>query len=304
MAGRGVVRIGVSGWRYPPWRGVFYPKGLPQRRELHFIGETFGAVEINGTFYGLQKPDFFESCAAEVPDDFVFAVKGSRFITHNKKLNDIEAPLANFLAQGLLRLGNKLGPLLWQLPPSFRFDAERLERFLAMLPHDTDAMARLARKHDARVRGRAAVTPKTDLAVRHAVEIRHESFVDARFIALLRKHDVALVCTDSVGWPRLTDVTSDFVYCRLHGSEELYASGYDDASLDRWADWVVAWAGGGEPNAVARVTDRPPPKRAGRDVFVFFDNDAKVRAPYDALGLTARVRERMGGGSASSQAAK
>jgi uncharacterized protein YecE (DUF72 family) len=298
MTRRGVVRIGVSGWRYPPWRGVFYPTGLPQRRELHFIGETFGTVEINGTFYGLQRPDFFEACAAEVPDDFVFAVKGSRFITHNKKLSDVEAPLANFLAQGLLRLGRKLGPILWQLPPSFRFDAERVERFLVMLPRDSDALARLARRHDERLRGRAAVTPKADIAVRHAMEIRHESFVDPQFIALLRKHGVALVCADSVEWPRLADVTSDFVYCRLHGSEELYASGYDDAALDRWADWVAAWAVGKEPKDAERVVDRAAPKRARRDVFVFFDNDAKVRAPYDALGLTARVEKRMGGDGA------
>lgn len=302
MAARGVVRIGVSGWRYPPWRGVFYPRGLPQRRELRFIGETFRAVEINGTFYGLQKPGFFESCSAEVPDDFVFAVKGSRFITHNKKLNDVKEPLANFFAQGLLRLGAKLGPVLWQLPPAFRFDAERVESFLAMLPRDSDAMARLARRHDERVRGRAALTPKADIPVRHAMEIRHESFADPQFIALLRKHDVALVCADSVEWPRLADVTSDFVYCRLHGSEELYASGYDDAALDRWADRVVAWAAGGEPKDAERVVERAARKRTRRDVFVFFDNDAKVRAPYDALGLMAQVEKRMGNASAKQDA--
>lgn len=298
MAARGVVRIGVSGWRYPPWRGVFYPRGLPQRRELRFIGETFRAVEINGTFYGLQTPGFFESSAAEVPDDFVFAVKGSRFITHNKKLNDVKEPLANFFAQGLLRLGVKLGPVLWQLPPAFRFDAERVESFLAMLPRDSDAMARLARRHDERVRGRAALTPRAEIAVRHAMEIRHESFADPQFIALLRKHDVALVCADSVEWPRLADVTSDFVYCRLHGSEELYASGYDDAALDRWADRVVDWAAGGEPKDAERVVERAARKRTRRDVFVFFDNDAKVRAPYDALGLMARVEKRMGNAGA------
>lgn len=293
MVRHGDIRIGVSGWRYGPWRGVFYPTGLPQRRELAFIGETFGAVEINGTFYSLQRPEFFESCAAEVPEDFVFAVKASRFITHNKKLRDIDGPLANFFAQGLLRLGRKLGPILWQLAPGFRFDRERLERFFALLPRDSDAAGRLARRHDRSVSGRAALTPKADMKLRHAVEVRHDSFVDPDFIALLRAHDVALVCADSVDWPRLMDVTSDFVYCRLHGSEELYASGYDSAALDRWAARVAAWARGVEPEDAERVAGRAAPKRARRDAFVFFDNDAKARAPFDALGLVARVEKHL-----------
>jgi uncharacterized protein YecE (DUF72 family) len=291
----GHIRIGISGWRYKGWRGVFYPKDLPQRRELAFVGETFDAAEINGTFYSLQRPEFFERWTAEVPDDFVFAVKGSRFITHNKKLMDVEVPLANFFAQGLFNLGKKLGPFLWQFAPTFRFDPERLERFFSVLPSDTDAAARLARRHDYRVTGRAVLKPKVDMKLRHAIEIRHQSFVDPAFIKLLRKHDIALVCADTVSWPLLMDVTADFVYCRLHGSEVLYASGYDDAALARWADRVVMWAHGREPVDADRVIDRAGPKRARRNVYVFFDNDAKVRAPFDAQGLIKRVEKRLGG---------
>ncbi len=293
MASHGDIRIGISGWRYPPWRGVFYPKGLRQRRELAFCGEAFRALEINGTFYSLQRPEFFEAWAADVPADFVFAVKGSRFITHAKKLREIEAPLANFFAQGLFNLGRKLGPFLWQFAPRFRFDAELLAAFFTLLPRDTDQAAGLARRHDHRVAGRALVQANAPMRLRHAIEIRHPSFVDPAFIDLLRRHDVALVCADTVDWPFLMDVTSDFVYCRLHGSEELYASGYDDAALDVWADRVVAWARGGEPADAERVIDRSGPKLSARDVYVFFDNDAKVRAPFDAQGLIRRVEARL-----------
>lgn len=293
MARHGDIRIGISGWRYPPWRDVFYPDKLPQRRELAFVAENFRAVEINGTFYSLQRPEYFEAWAAEVPEDFLFAVKGSRFITHNKKLRDIEAPLANFFAQGLFNLGAKLGPFLWQFSPQFRFDPERLAAFFKLLPRDTEQAARLARRHDYRVSGRPVLTPKADTRLRHAIEIRHQSFVDLAFVKLLRRHDVALVCADTVDWPRLMDLTSDFIYCRLHGSEELYASGYDDDALDIWADRVAAWATGGEPKDAERVIDKPARKRAKRDVFVFFDNDAKVRAPFDAEGLIARVEKRL-----------
>jgi uncharacterized protein YecE (DUF72 family) len=290
----GEIRIGISGWRYRTWRGVFYPKGLAQRQELEYVGSRFRSVEINGTFYSLQHPQYFGGWADQVPEDFQFAFKGSRLITHNKKLNDIERPLANFFAQGLLELGRRTGPFLWQFSPRFRFDEERMARFFEMLPRDSEEAARLARRHDYRVAGRATLRPAAKVKFRHAVEIRHDSFLDARFVRLLRKHKVALVCADAVDWPRRMDVTSDFVYCRLHGSKQLYASGYDAEELDRWADWVVAWATGCEPNDVDRISDRLAPKRRRRDVFVFFDNDAKVRAPFDALGLIERVERRLG----------
>jgi uncharacterized protein YecE (DUF72 family) len=284
----GDIRIGISGWRYKGWRGVFYPKGLPQRRELEFAARTFRSVEINGTFYSLQRPESFEAWAAATPDDFVFAVKGPRFITHMKKLKDCETLLANFFASGLLRLGDKLGPILWQLPPNLGFDAKRLENFFKLLPRDTQHAAKLARRHDHRLDNRADVRPRVKMALRHAIEIRHESFRVPEFIHLLRKYDIALVCADTVDWPRLMDLTSDFVYCRLHGSEVLYVSGYGDVDIDIWARRVVAWATGNEPE---RVIHNPAPKRKARDVYVYFDNDAKVRAPFDAQALIKRVNE-------------
>lgn len=288
----GDIRIGISGWRYRPWRGVFYPPGLPQRRELAYAADVFRAIEINGTFYSLQRPEYFAAWAAETPDDFLLAIKGSRFITHNKKLTDIEAPLANFFAQGLLRLGPKLGPLLWQFSPRFRFDRDRLSRFFALLPRDTEAAARLARSRDHRLEGRAWTDTDAKRPIRHAVEIRHASFVDPEFIELLRAADIGLVVADTVAWPLLMDVTSDFVYCRLHGSEELYVSGYSDAALDVWAGRVVAWSRGQDALDARNVVDDLPPLRP-RDVFVFFDNDAKVRAPFDARGLARRVEQRL-----------
>jgi uncharacterized protein YecE (DUF72 family) len=286
MARAGIVRIGIAGWTYPPWRGVFYPKGLPQKRELEYAASQFDTLEINGTFYGMQRPDAFADWADRVPGDFVFAVKAPRFITHIRRLREVETPLANFIASGLLRLGGQLGPILWQFPPNFRFDPERIEEFLKLLPHDTKAAARLGRKHDDRLK--APPWLKADeRPMRHAFEIRNETFRTRAFIDLLRKYDVALVCADTVEWPRLMDLTSDFVYCRLHGSEELYASGYDDTSLDEWAARVAAWAKGGEPADAERIGGKGRARR--RDVFVYFDNDSKVRAPFDAQALEQRV---------------
>jgi uncharacterized protein YecE (DUF72 family) len=285
----GEIRIGISGWTYAPWRGVFYPKGLPQTRELAYAAQQFCSIEINGTFYGMLRPDAFAAWATQVPEDFVFAVKGPRFITHLRRLRDAETPLANFIASGLLRLGPKLGPILWQLPPNFRFDAERIGAFLKLLPHDTVGAARLGRKHDNRLKTAAWLKVDAERPMRHAFEIRHESFRDRAFIDVLRRHNVALVCADSVEWPRLVDITSDFVYCRLHGSEQLYASGYDGAALDDWAQRVVAWARGRDPDHAEHVDDKA--RRRMRDVFVYFDNDAKARAPADAVALMRRVEE-------------
>jgi uncharacterized protein YecE (DUF72 family) len=285
----GDVRIGISGWTYAPWRGRFYPAGLPQSRELWYAARLFRSIEVNGTFYSLQRPESFARWAEQVPDDFVFAVKAPRYITHRLRLRNVETALANFFASGLLRLGPKLGPLLWQLPPFFRFDPQRLEPFFRLLPRDTEQVAALARGHDTRLNGRAWTAAEVCRSVRHALEVRHPSFAVAAFIELLRAHDVALVCADSVAWPRLMDLTSDFVYCRLHGSEDLYASGYDDAALDAWAQRVTAWALGGEPVDAQRVIAAPGPKCSARDVFVYFDNDAKVRATVDAQALIGRL---------------
>jgi len=285
----GRVRIGISGWRYAPWRGKFYPKGLRQKDELAHAAGKFPTIEINGTFYSLQSPENFRRWAEATPKDFVFAVKGPRFITHMLKLARAEQPLANFFANGMLALGPKLGPILWQLPPNFRFNPERLESFFKLLPHDTEAAARLARRHDHRVKGRTLTTIDRKRPLRHAIEIRHDSFRTPDFIALLRRHRIGLVCADTVEWPLLMDLTADFVYCRLHGSEVLYASGYDDPALKRWAARVAAWAKGGEPKDAVRIVAKPAPKRARRDVYVYFDNDAKVRAPVDAERLAELV---------------
>src|ERR1700733_2621563 len=291
MPNLGTVRIGISGWTYAPWRGKFYPEKLAQHRELAHAANTFNSIEINGTFYSLQRPESFAKWAAETPDDFVFSVKAPRFITHIKRLKDAKPPVANFLASGLLRLGPKLGPILWQLPPNFKFDFPRLETFLKMLPHDTESAVALSRRHDKRVSGRAWMKTDAHRPLRHAIEIRHASFAVPEFIELLRANDVALVCADTVEWPRLMDVTSDFVYCRLHGSEELYASGYDAESLDAWATRVDGWARGDEPVDAERVIKSSSSQKGPRDVFVYFDNDAKVRAPVDAQGLMARVEK-------------
>jgi uncharacterized protein YecE (DUF72 family) len=286
----GEVRIGVSGWSYQPWRGAFYPAGLPHKRELEFAASAFRALEINGTFYGLQRPDVFTRWAEETPDDFVFAVKAPRFITHVQRLNEPAAPLANFLASGVLCLGQKLGPMLWQLPPSLTFDANVMAAFLNLLPHDTDAAAKLAAQHDDHIQAAAWPTGGTTRRLRHAIEIRHLSFAVPAFIALLRQHDVALVCADTVDWPLLMDVTSDFVYCRLHGSEELYRSGYDEPALESWAGRIRAWSQG-LPMADGTFVEPGNQPAAVRDVFVFFDNTARLRAPFDAQSLVRRLLE-------------
>jgi uncharacterized protein YecE (DUF72 family) len=284
------IRVGISGWRYPSWRGRFYPPGLPQRRELEYAASHFNSIEINGSFYSLQHPDSYRAWYEATPPGFLFAVKGGRFITHMKRLSDVATPLANFFASGVLRLADKLGPILWQLPPSMRFEEARLAAFLALLPRDTRAAAALARRHDRRLAGRAWTRGGARRPVRHALEVRHESFRDGRFVALLRRHRIALVVADTGGtWPLMEDVTADFVYVRLHGESELYTGGYTDAALARWATKVRAWAGGRTRVGSHLAAPRAPARAAGRDVFVYFDNDAKVRAPFDATALANRL---------------
>ncbi|MCS5734034.1 DUF72 domain-containing protein [Herbiconiux daphne] len=266
--------VGISGWRYPSWRGDFYPEGLPQRRELEFVGRHLDSVELNGSFYSLQRPESYRRWRSEVPADFVFAVKGGRFITHMKRLRGIRTPLANFFASGVLALGPTLGPVLWQLPERFEFDADVLAEFFDELPRTTLQARDLARQHDDKLDGRAFVETETDAPLRHCLEVRHPSFQTDAFTALLAAHDIGTVIADTAGrWPMIRAVTSDFVYVRLHGAEELYASGYDDDALDRWADDARGWLSGAD----------------GRDVYVYFDNDARGHAPFDAV----RLRERL-----------
>jgi uncharacterized protein YecE (DUF72 family) len=290
MSRAGIVRIGISGWTYAPWRGNFYPPGLLQADELSYASRQVETIEINGTFYALQHSDSFARWYDETPEGFVFAVKGPRFITHIRRLREVETPLANFFASGVLRLEEKLGPVLWQFPPSFRFSAERLDHFFALLPRDTQAAAALAEHRSEWLADRACAKTQHRRELRHAIEIRHQSFLDPAFVALLRQHRVALVFADSMAWPYAEDVTADFVYLRLHGSEELYASGYSDEALDHFAARIKTWAEGLEPNDARRIApDVGPAPRGARDVFAYFDNDAKVRAPVDARSLRARV---------------
>ncbi len=284
------IYIGISGWRYEPWRGVFYPDGLRQDDELAYASRALSSIEINGSFYALQKPDSYAAWYAATPRGFVFSCKGNRFITHTKRLKDIDGPLANVLASGVFKLKEKLGPFLWQFPPSFKFDPERMEHFLSLLPHDTDAALALARGHEERMKGKVALDPGRRRKLRHAVELRHESFVDEGFIALLRKYKVALVVADSARkWPSFEDVTADFMYLRLHGDEELYASGYSDAALERWAARIAAWAGGGQPADAKLISSKPAPRKASRDIYCYFDNDIKVHAPFDARKLMGKL---------------
>lgn len=269
-----MVRIGMSGWVYPPWRGAFYPKGLRQAGELGYAAERVTSIEINGSFYAMQKPANWVRWRDETPPSFAFSVKGPRYITHLKRLADVEPPLANFFASGLLALGAKLGPVLWQLPPNLPFDAGLLDGFLSLLPRSTHAAAALAAGHEERMSGRTwfDIAHEPDRPMRHAVEVRHPSFDTDDWISLLEQHHVASVTADSAGrYPRIDRTTADFAYARLHGAEELYVSGSDDAALDRWAAWALAHLD------------------AGRDAYLYFDNDVKVRAPFDAMGLIARL---------------
>jgi uncharacterized protein YecE (DUF72 family) len=286
----GATRIGISGWRYARWRGHFYPAGLPQRRELAFASRMLTTIELNGSFYSLQKPGSYQAWHDETPDDFVFAVKGSRYVTHMLRLKDVRIPLANFFASGLLALRAKLGPLLWQCPPQLSYDPERFESFFSQLPEDTRSAAALAREHDSRLDGRDWLDIDRNRPMRHAVEIRHPSFVDPGFIALLRKYKVALVVADTAGrWPWIEDLTADFVYVRLHGDKELYASGYGGPALDRWAERIEAWRRGRQVADARTASPVPGARRARRDVFCYFDNDVKVHAPCDAANLAHRL---------------
>lgn len=239
----GSIRVGTSGWSYASWRGDFYPKGLVQRRELAYLAERLSTVEVNGSFYSLQRPSTYRRWREETPDDFVLAVKGSRFITHLKRLRDVEDGLARFFGSGVLELGPKLGPVLWQLPASLPYDAALMGSFYRLLPR----------------------------GVRHVVEFRHRSFCVDEAFAQMREHGIGCVVSDSPGrWPMAEVVTSDVVHVRLHGHTELYASGYAPRSLDRWASKCRRWS-------------------EQADVFVYFDNDARGRAPHDAVALRARL---------------
>lgn len=283
-----IVEVGISGWTYAGWRGTFYPPKLSHNKELEFASRQLPTIEINGTFYALQRPTSYQHWYELTPAGFIFSVKANRYITHIKKLNDPLIPMANFIASGPLALKEKLGPFLWQFPPSMPFDPDKFEDFLSLLPKDFNEAVELGRNSELSDE-RKFLEVEKNYRMRHAVEVRHYSFLNPWFVELLRKYNVAIVFADTAGkWPYLEDLTADFVYVRLHGDSELYVSGYDDDALDFWSDRIKAWRKGTQPEDKLSITDDAVPN-IDRDVYVYFDNDAKVRAPVDAKGLISRL---------------
>lgn len=283
MGVAGTIRTGIAGWVFAPWRGAFYPAGMPQKEELAYASAHMEAIEINATFRALQKPDSFRNWSSQTPKSFVFSIKGPQLITHIKRLKDIGAPLANFLASGPLGLGQKLGPIVWQLPPNLTYDADRMESFLALLPKTPAEAATLAGRHEDWMK-EAATGADEVTAIRHAVEVRHQSFAVPDFVAQMRRHNAALVVADTTAWPTL-DVTADFAYCRLQGAPG--RDGYDEADLDRWAKRIASWAEG-RPMTDGALLAEPPEDRP-RDVFAIFVSTDKVHAPRNALALARRL---------------
>ena len=260
-----MIRVGIGGWTFEPWRGTFFPDKLPHTRELDYASRQVTAIEVNGTYYRTQSPATFAKWAAGTPDDFVFSVKALRYCTNRKVLGEAGESVGRFLGSGLAELGDKLGPILWQFMPTKRFEPDDMAAFLDLLPDE--------------VAGRR---------LRHALEVRHESFRDDAFVAMARKRNAAIVFADSAKYPTLADLTADFVYARLEDAKENVETGYTSAELDRFSDMAKAWATGLAPQGLDYLA--APPKSAGkRDVFVFMINGAKVRAPAAAKALITRL---------------
>ncbi|OII12388.1 hypothetical protein BIU96_16595 [Curtobacterium sp. MCBA15_008] len=262
-----MVRIGLSGWQYDSWRGDFYPVGVPKRRWLGYAAERFPTVEVNGSFYALQRPERYRAWRASVPSDFRFALKGGRYVTHMLRLRNVETALANFFASGPLELGATLGPVLWQLPEALLPTPEVLDGFLALLPSTHGAAARLAEQHDDKVPDAAVRAEDPAAVVHHALEVRSAGLTDAH-LDVLRRHGTALVDSHAGDFPRLrADTGAPIAYLRLHGAPRTYHDGYSPQALGRWASTVLDHVD------------------AGRDTYVYFDNDAERHAPWDALAL-------------------
>ncbi|MBB5048615.1 uncharacterized protein YecE (DUF72 family) [Rhodopseudomonas rhenobacensis] len=263
MAGK--IHIGVGGWTFAPWRGVFYPDKLPHAKELGYAASQLTSIEINGTFYGSQKPESFRKWAREVPDGFVFALKGPRFVTNRKVLAEAGDSIDRFYHSGVLEMGDRLGPVLWQFAPTKKFDADDFARFLDLLPRQLDGHA-----------------------LRHVVEVRHDSFCVPEFIGLLRQHRVPVVFSEHATYPAIADLTGDFVYARLQKGKETVKTGYPPKALDAWSERLQLWAKGGEPADLPRV-DKTKAKKQPRDVFAYVIHEAKLRAPAAAMALIKRV---------------
>jgi uncharacterized protein YecE (DUF72 family) len=268
---------------------MFYPPDLPRKDELAFASRAFNSLEINRSFYSLLTPKSCQAWYDESPTDFLFAIKGSSFITHSKKLREAEIPLANFFAAGPLVLADKLGPVVWQLPKSMPFDAARLSTFFDLLPRSLKEAAKLAKKHDHRPKHGTFFDVKHDRPLRHVLEARHDTFFTPACAQLLRTHDIALAVSDSPSWKYVEEPTTDFMYVRLHGSKVLYASSYDDAELDYWAQRVLCWYEGREPPEARRIS-LTRARRRPMDVYVYFDNDAAGHAVENTRALEARLQ--------------
>jgi uncharacterized protein YecE (DUF72 family) len=263
----GKIHIGIGGWTFAPWRGVFYPKGLTQAKELGYAASHLTSIEINGTFYGTQKPETFRKWANEVPDGFVFSVKGSRFVTNRRVLAEAGESITRFLESGVTEMGQRLGPLLWQFPPTKKFDPADFAGFLEHLPHTFDGHR-----------------------LRHVVEVRHDSFLTPAFVALLRQHRVAVVYSEHATYPAIADVTADFVYARLQKGSDDIATAYPAPALDKWAQRIQTWASGGAPNDLPLIDPDHTPQPTPRDVFAYVIHEGKIRAPAAAMALIDRVK--------------
>ena len=259
-----MIHIGIGGWDFDPWRGTFFPEGLAKTKQLQHLGTRLNATEVNATYYGTMSPATFAKWAASVPDGFKFALKASRFCTNRKKLGEAAESIGKFCAQGFTELGDKLGPILWQLAPTKKFDPDEIRNFLMLLPTSRDGMT-----------------------LRHALEVRNESFKSKEFVALARASNVAIVFADHEIYPETADLTADFVYARLQQAKEAEPTGYSPAALDRWAEVAKSWAKGESPAGLTYVADGAA--KTPREVFAFFIAGDKVRNPAAAEALTARL---------------
>lgn len=266
MTGRGKIKVGIGGWVFEPWRGAFYPEGLPQKRELEYAAGRLGTIEINGTYYGSQKRESFAKWRAETPDGFVFALKGSRYITNRRVLAEAGPSIEKFVFGGMLELKEKLGPINWQFMATKKFDPVDFEAFLKLLPKEAEGYR-----------------------LRHAVEVRHDSFRSPDFIALLREYQVAAIISADSDYTQIADLTAPFVYARIMGTKEAESEGYSEADLAGWAERARIWAAGGSPAGLESVMPPAPPEKAGRDVFLYVISGDKIRNPAAAMALTERL---------------
>ncbi|OQW49328.1 MAG: hypothetical protein A4S09_12495 [Proteobacteria bacterium SG_bin7] len=285
------IFIGMSGWTFEGWRKGFYPEGLSQKKELEYASLKVTSIEINGTFYSLQRPTSFTKWYEETPDDFVFALKAPQYITHVRRLKEVEEPLANFFASGVFCLKEKLGPILWQFPPNVTLKDDRFTKFLELLPFDSKAASKLAKKHSEKMNDRNVTKVHDDYPIRHAFEFRHMSFMNPEFVELLRKYGVAIVFghAGDEKYPYMEDVTADFVYARMHGRGLEYKKGYPDETLEWWAKRLESWTAGGQPSDAQCMVDKNP-KNKKRDAYVYFDTNEKEFAPYDAMTLIRKIK--------------